>query len=172
VQIRYNLSIRSHRPASRRATLFGGAIGLVGVLVLLWINIGFARYAITGFFWTRTTGTVLAGPNSFAPAIQFATIDGAVHTFSEDYMSLCGNFHAFCVLRSFTPGQVVPIVYDPAEPSRAFIHDWALISSVITWFLELAVCLLAAIGIAVTLRRKPHKLSLAQTPVRSRGPFR
>ena len=147
-------------PLRRRGpTLLGGAVLLAGTLVLLWINLGFARYALTGFFWAETGGTVLNACSSSSPTIQFTTPDGAAHTFSEDYILLCGR-RSLCFVRDFSPGQAVPVVYDPSAPQYAYIHDWALTSNVILWFFEAALALLFAALLAFALRRRPLNLSI------------
>ena len=140
--------------------LLGGTLLLCGVLYLLYANFVFARYALTGFLWVRTDGTVLSPRRSSTPVIEFATSDGASHLFTEDYVILCGGRRTFCLIRDFNPGQMVPVVYDPAAPQRAFVHDWALISGVITWILEVGGALLLALMLAVTLVKKPLRISV------------
>ena len=145
---------------SRSVRLLAAFALLAAGFWLLWINIGFARYAVTGLFWDDAGGTVLNSRTTSSPAIQFTTPDGAAHTFSEDYILLCQSRHSLCFVRTFQPGQFVPVVYDPTAPQRAYIHDWALTSGVMTWFLEAACTLFFALMIAVILRRKPLNASI------------
>lgn len=149
------------QPSNQRGlALFGGALLLCGVLFLLYVNFGFARYALTGFLWMRTDGTVLSPSRTSTPTIQFTSGDGAAHVFTEDYVILCGGRRTFCFIRDFNPGQLVPVVYDPGAPQRAFVHDWALFSSTITWFLEAGAALLLALMLAVALAKKPLAISV------------
>jgi hypothetical protein len=151
------------RPAQSRNSgvrLLAGFALLAATLFLLWINVGFARYALTGLFWTQIDGTVLdSSVHSSWPTVQFLTPDGAAHTFSEDYIILCGR-RSLCIARNFTAGQVVPVVYDSTNPRFAYIRDWALYSNVLTWFFEAAIGLFFASMIALLLVKKPLNFSV------------
>jgi hypothetical protein len=116
---------------------------MAALIFLLALRLGFARYAFTAFLWERTDGAVISTRRTTDPNIQFAAGDGSLHTFSEDYFLLCGR-RSLCYRRSFTPGEMVPVVYDPAEPSRAFVRDFALYSTIFEWFVELFFLLLLA----------------------------
>lgn len=146
------------RPRRNGLALFGGVVLVVGTLVMLWMNIGFARYAFTGLFWNETSGTVLSARNPSKPLVAFVAADGNSHTFSEDYIILCGH-RSLCMMRDFKPGESVPVVYDPMAEQYAYIHDWALTSNVLTWFLQAAVALFFGALIALAFRRKPLNLS-------------
>jgi hypothetical protein len=110
---------------------------MAGSLWYLWNQFDFARYAATGFFWNHTAGTVTTSGTTSNPTIRFVSIDGLSHSFSEDYALLCGGGRRLCFVRTFHQGEVFPVVYDPAKPERAFIHDWALFSNIIEWLLIL-----------------------------------
>ena len=140
--------------------LFAGALLMAGVILLLCTNISFARYAFTGFFWIRTDGTVTNPATTSKPTIQFATRNGAPHLFQEDYILLCGGRSSFCFVRNFSQGQIVPVVYDPAAPQRAFVYDWALFAGVITWFLEAGMGLVLALMLALLVAKKPLNISI------------
>jgi len=47
-----------------------------------------------------------------------------------------------CFVRHFNPGQVVPVVYDPDTPTRAYVYDWALFTNTIEWFVMAGIFLL------------------------------
>jgi hypothetical protein len=130
----------------------------MGMLFLLDAHIGFASYAFTGIFRVRGGGTVVTPGTTSVPTVRFATPDGATHTFSEDYILPCSGRGSSCVTRNFTQGETVPVVYDPAVPERAFIHEWALLSNVVAWFLELGAELLFALMAAVAVTRRPLDL--------------
>jgi hypothetical protein len=162
------ISNRSIEISNRRSgAILDCALLLAGAIFLVWVNIGFGLYALTGLLWVRTQETVMDSHKTSTPTIQFATRDGAVHLFNENYIILCEGRLSFCFIRDFAPGQVVPVVYDPAAPERAFVHDWALYSGVITWFLEAGAGLALAPIFAAQLRRRP--LSFSVRMGRSRG---
>jgi hypothetical protein len=130
------------RTGGRRSTAILGAAALMAMLVfLMGMRIGFARYAFTAFLWERADGAVISSSRTTNPTIQFVAIDGSLHAFNEDYFLLCGR-RSLCFRRTFTPGEVVPLVYDPAEPSRAFVRDFALYSTIFEWFVEALFLLL------------------------------
>lgn len=47
-------------PKSRGLVLLGGAALIAAAVGLLWANIDFARYAVTGFLWRGAEGTVVS----------------------------------------------------------------------------------------------------------------
>jgi hypothetical protein len=102
--------------------------------------------------------------NSSAPTIEFSTPEGASHQFSEDYILLCTGRRSFCYARNFTLGQQVPVVYDPARPERAFVHDWALTATVITVFLEAGIGLLFLLALAALLSKGAIRASVRLGP--------
>lgn len=113
-----------------------GCVALMAMLILLMgLRIGFARYAFTFFVWQSAEGTVTNSRTTYDPTIQFAAVDGSLHAFSEDYLLLCGR-RSLCFSRRFAPGEVVPVVYDPGAPERAYVHDFALRSTIFEWFAE------------------------------------
>jgi hypothetical protein len=124
------------------------------------VHIEFAWYALSGYHWTRTLGTVVSHQRTSDPAIEFTAGDGLAHSFTEDYMQLCGGRSSFCFIRTFEPGQVITVVYDPWNPARAFVHDYALFTNVITWFVEVGVALLVLWVLAPALSRKARTLSI------------
>lgn len=154
-------NIEAGREQRRPGVAFlGGAILLAGVVWLLWMNRGFAEYALTGFFWDKAQGTVVDVTHSYRPTsrpiVEFSTPDGAMHAFTEDYVRLCGHRRSFCFIRSFDPGEQVPVVYNPREPAHAYIRDWALFVTVLTVFLEAGAALILALMMAVLVRRRPR----------------
>ena len=115
---------------------------LMGVLIFfLCLRLSFARYAFTAFLWQRADGVVISTRKTSDPTIEFAARDETLHTFSEDYISLCGH-RSLCFWRTFTPREVVPVVYDPAAPNRAFVRDFALYSTIFEWLVEASFLLL------------------------------
>lgn len=162
------VSVRSHATrtiALRRspllliAALFFG----LGIPLFLWLQVGFAIYAASGFSWIHTNGTVTSSRTTDVPTIQFTTRDGSPMAFKEDYFLMCHR--SFCLVRSFDPGETVPVVYDPHTPARAYVYDWALFANTIEWFvmagiflvfvaLLLGVCL--PINWSVRIGRSPH----------------
>lgn len=162
---RFNFSLRVQQQASqgaprRRSTAVAGcALLIAGLIFLLWLRFDFARYAVTGFLWHQTEGTVINPRITSEPTIQFAGRDGATQTFTEDYYLLCGGRSSICFIRDFSQGQIVPVVYDPSAPQRAFVDDWALSASVITWFTEAGAAIVLAMISTVLLRNKPLQMS-------------
>lgn len=165
VRITNRIQVRSQSTGStslRPKAILCAVILLAGVAFLLWLNRGFALYGLTGLFWQQAEGTVIqAEPNNSKPTIQFSTPDGGLYSFSEDYILLCGGRRTFCAIRDFITGQQVPVVYDPRQPSLAFVHDWALTATVITVFIEAGIGLLFLLMLAVLLMNKPIGVSLS-----------
>lgn len=128
----------------RGKAIFGCAALMAMLLLLMCLRLGFARYAFTWFLWQRADGTVMNSRSTTNPTLQFAAVDGSLHAFNEDYFLLCGR-RSLCYRRSFAPGEVVPVVYDPASPGRAFVHDFALYSTIFEWFVEAFFLLLIAL---------------------------
>jgi hypothetical protein len=118
------------------------------LLWALWFDFDFARYAVTGFFWEQTTGTVTSPGTTFEPTIRFESIDGLSHSFSEDYIIVCGR-RVPCWPRRLQHGEVVPVVYDPARPQRAFVHDWALFANILTWLFMAGLTLVCGLILAM-----------------------
>ena len=112
----------------------------VGIPFVLWNRIGVAIYAVSGFSWVHASGTVTSSRTTDVPTIQFKTPDGSPIAFKEDYYLMCHR--GFCLQRYLDPGQVVPVVYDPDTPTRAYVYDWALFSNVIMWFVMAGIFLL------------------------------
>lgn len=155
------LGAEQQAPQRRRGvTIFAGAILIIGGAILLWINRGFADYALTGSFWNQTDGTVMDAARTSTPTIEFTTPDGATHEFREDYIILCQGKRSFCFIRDFDPGQQVPVVYNPGSPEMAYVHDWALISIVIAVFLETAAELFFMLMMVVMVRRRPIRATV------------
>jgi len=130
--------------AHRGKAIFCCAALMALCILLLCVRLGFARYAFTFFLWQSAEGTVMNSRSTTDPSIQFAAVDGSLHAFSEDYFLLCGH-RSLCYRRSFSPGEVVPIVYDPGTPERAYVHDWALYVTIFEWFVEAFFLLLFAL---------------------------
>jgi hypothetical protein len=158
--INATIRVQSRTPRRRGAALLGGGALIAGLVFLLCINIGFARYAVSGFLWIRADGTVLTSCRTSDPTIQFLARNGAAHQFKEDYVILCGGRRSLCFIRDFNPHQVVPVVYDPGNPDRAFVSDWALTAGVITWVGEAVAGLLLALMMFVSLVRKPLNIRI------------
>jgi hypothetical protein len=163
VSMRMAISTRARvttRASARSGTaILGIALLIAGLVFLLWLRLGFARYAFTAFLWQRTDGTVISTRRTTDPSIRFAAGDGSLHTFSQDYFLLCGR-RSLCYRRNFTPGEVVPVVYDPAEPNRAFVRDFALYSTIFEWFVELFFLLLLAALLLQLIRGGSGNLSI------------
>jgi len=143
--VKVNVSVRSRTtrtlafrqsPLLLIAAIFFG----VGIPLFLWHQIGFAMFAATGFSWIHTSGTVTSSRTTDRPIIQFTTRDGSPVAFKEDYYLMCHR--SPCFVRDFEPGQVVPVVYDPDAPTRAYVYDWALFSNTVEWFVMAAIFLL------------------------------
>ncbi len=160
----FDASAGKDRPPKRKRwwTFFGGLL-LLGLLALGWWADGeFAGYALTGFSWVQTKGTVvqLDAIVASAPTIQFSTPDGATHSFREDYSSICGGYHSFCSIRDFVPSEVVPVVYNPRAPQTAFVDDWALYVTVAKMYLYAGMGLLLVLLMAANLMRGPIRGSI------------
>jgi Protein of unknown function (DUF3592) len=132
-------------PRNRFLLIAGMLLFLVCGPWLLWRQFGFAQYAFTGLSWIHTQGTVTDSYTTYKPTIQFAARDGSPILFTEDYLQICGR-RSFCFVRHFAPGQVVPIVYDPAKPERAYVYDWPLFAATIQWFMMAGFMLLIALA--------------------------
>jgi len=102
------------------------------LLSYLWVCSDFAR----SVFWNQTTGIITSPGTTTEPTIRFESIDGVSHSFSEDYVKR----RPF--LRSFHQGEIVQVVYDPARPERALVHDWTLFVNRLGWLLSLGMTLL------------------------------
>jgi Protein of unknown function (DUF3592) len=152
--------IESRAPNRRAGAVLGGVLLVAGAILFLWLNIGFARFALTGFLWERTSGIVQDASRTSIPTIQFVTSDGVSHLFKEDYILLCGGRSSMCLIRDFDPGQVVPVVYDPSSPQTAFVHDWALFAGVISWLLVACAGLFFALMTFLACTKKPLNLSI------------
>ena len=151
-------SVELAQPNRRGRALFGGICLLAACVVLVWLNFSFARYAVTGFRWVETDGTVVSLHKTSSPTIQFTAGDGASYNFSEDYYLICRR--SLCFVRYFQPGEVVPVIYDPSAPQRAFVHDWALSVGVLNWFAAVVIGALFALVIFVALAKKPINFSV------------
>jgi hypothetical protein len=150
-------------PKGKRWGIFFGGLLVLGVMALgLLANWEFAGYALTGFSWVRTKGTVVEVDAivASAPTIQFSTSDGATHSFQEDYSSICGGYRSFCTVRNFAPGEVVPVVYNPRAPQTAFVHDWALFVTVAKMFFWAGMGLLLVLIMAADLMKRPIRGSI------------
>ncbi|HTX75479.1 MAG TPA: DUF3592 domain-containing protein [Terracidiphilus sp.] len=147
-------------PRSPGVRLMAGIVLLAMAATLLWLDRGFADYTVTGLFWDQAQGTVVDARNNAVPTIEFSTPDGATHGFKEDYILLCGGSRRFCVIRDFTLGEQVPVVYKPRDPSRAYVHDWALYASVLGFFVDLVATLLLLLLLFLAVRRKPIEASI------------
>ena len=118
------------------AAIFFGA----GIPLFLWYQVGFVIYAASGFSWIHTNGTVTSSHTTDVPTIQFTMRDGPPMAFKEDYFLMCHR--SPCFARHFYPGQIVPVVYDPDTPTRAYVYDWALFLNTIEWFVMGGIFLL------------------------------
>lgn len=159
-QFSANVAVSSRAPQRRWTALLGGVVLLAAAVFLVTLNIGFARYAVTGFSWRRTNGTVVASKRTSTPTIQFSSSDGVLHRFDEDYVLVCGGRSSFCSVRTFSPNDVVPVVYDPRAPERAFVDDWALIAGVINWFLAVGIGLFFLLILVLILVSRPIRFSM------------
>lgn len=151
--------VTTRTPARRGTAILGIAALMVMLIFLLGLRLDFARYAFTSFLWKRAEGTVISTRRTIDPTIQFAAGDGSLHTFSEDYVLICGR-RSLCFRRSFAPGEVVPMVYDPATPERAFVHDFALYSTIFEWFVEAFFLLLMALLLSSLLSSGSGNVSI------------
>jgi hypothetical protein len=160
VRIRANFTVRPQARKRKPLALLAGMLLLLCGAYLVWQGRSFGRYAFTGFLWAPSAGVVISPARTSRPVIQFAGPDGAVHQFKEDYWRVCGQRLSFCFVRDFNPGQIVPVIYEPAAPDRAFVHDWALTAGVLSWFLEAGVLLLLALMMCAALIKQPLGLSV------------
>jgi hypothetical protein len=161
INIRVKSRLTTRSTTKRRGpVLLAGTLLLAGGAFLLWQNIGFGIYALTGFFWIRTDGTITNPRTTSTPSIRFTAHDGAPILFKEDYILLCGGHRSLCLVRDFNPGQVVSVVYDPVQPNRAYVYDWALFAGVITWFLVAGAGLLLALMMSLPFIKAPVNLLL------------
>lgn len=152
--------IESRTTNRRTGAALGGVVLVVCAISFLWYNIGFARYALTGFLWERTSGIVQDASRTSTPTIQFSSRDGVAQLFKEDYILLCGGRSTFCWIRDFNPGEVVPVVYDPGSPQTAFVYDWALFSGVISWILMACAGIFFGLITVLVFTKKPLNLSI------------
>ncbi len=137
----------------------------VGIPLFLWSQIGFAMYAASGFWWIHTNGTVTSSRTTHVPTIQFSTRDGSPIAFKEDYYLMCHRDP--CFVRDLDPGQVVPVVYDPDTPTRAYVYDWALFSNTITWFVMAGIFLLSVllfVGVRVSSSATNFSVGIGRSP--------
>ena len=142
VKVTLNVRSRTTRTLAFRGSpllLIAAIFFGVGIPFFLWQQIGFAMYAATGFSWMHTNGTVTSSRTSDVPTIQFKTRDGSPVAFKEDYFLMCHR--SPCFVRHFDPGQLVPVVYDPDTPMRAYVYDWALFVNTIEWFVVAGIFL-------------------------------
>jgi hypothetical protein len=162
---RASVSLRSRSKTawgtrSRGAVLLGGTLLVAAAILYLSVQVSFAKYAFTGLWWIHTEGTVTNSATTSVPTIRFTARDGSAVLFKEDYILLCGGGRSFCWIRDFTPGQVVPVVYDPAEPTRAYVHDWALFANVLGWFAVAGIGLILALIMFLPSIKTPVEFSI------------
>ena len=102
-----------------------GVAGLIGCLVM---GINTKELVEQGI---ETTGTVVkfaemrsqGGSPTYAPVVEFTTIDGSAVRFQEDYYSDTPSHRV---------GDKVEIIYDPTSPNNASINTlWGLWGAVI-----------------------------------------
>jgi hypothetical protein len=93
IRITVNRPAFDQEPANRSPLVRRLCAALLFAMALwcFWFNFDFVRYAVTGLFWNQTTGTVTSPGTTSSPTIRFESIDGLSHSFSEDYMLLCGR---------------------------------------------------------------------------------
>jgi hypothetical protein len=144
------ITITARTSGHRGEEILFCALLMAGLIFLMGLRIGFARYAFTAFLWQHAEGAVLNTRSTSDPTIGFAARDGSFHSFSEDYSRLCGR-RSLCFPRTFTPAEAVPVVYDPAEPSRAYVRDFALYSTIFEWLVEAFFFLLIALVLSSQL---------------------
>lgn len=157
--VRLSANVRPQGSHSRR-TPWLLVLLIAGMLWFLGSHFNYARYALTGILWERTTGTVTIARDDSHPTIRFESEDGVSHSFSENYQWLCGGWHTLCSVRSFSQGEVVPVVYDSARPERAFIRDWALFVQILYWLFALGITFLLTIALIFVLT-KTRAMSLS-----------
>lgn len=153
--------------AFKRSPLFFIAVIFfgVGIPLFLWLQFGFAVYAVSGFSWIHTNGTVTSFRHTDTPTIQFTTRDGSLIAFREDYFLMCHR--SPCFVRRFDPGQVVPVVYDPGTPARAYVDDWALLVNTIEWFVMAGIFLLFVlllVGIRLPISANNFSIRIGRSP--------
>lgn len=153
-----SISVEPAGSNRRGRSLLGGVCLLAACVLLVWLNFSFVRYAFTGFRWVETDGTVVSLRRTSKPTIHFSAVDGASYNFSEDYYLICHR--SPCFVRYFQPGQVVPVIYDPSAPQRAFVHDWALSVGVLNCFAAGIIGAIFALAIFSLLAKKPINFSV------------
>lgn len=151
-------SVEAARSNRSGRALFGGICLLAACVLLVWLNFSFVRYAVTGFRWVEIDGTVVSLHRTSKPTIHFSAVDGASYNFSEDYYLICHR--SPCFVRYFQPGQIVPVIYDPSAPHRAFVRDWALSVGVLNCFAEGVIGAFLALFIFSLLAKKPINFSV------------
>jgi Protein of unknown function (DUF3592) len=162
MRLTINANSRVTTRAVRGPGILGAALLVAALIFLLSLRIGFARYAFTAFLWKHANGTVVSLRSTTNPTIQFAANDGP-HAFSEDYFLLCGR-RSLCFRRTFTPGEVVPVVYDPDAPNRAYVYDWALFATIVEWCIEAGILLVLLLGLAGFFRGGSSSTSIRIGP--------
>ena len=112
-------------------------------LLLAWVQVKRARVAA----WTRTQGTVIemCSPGrrsqTLAPVVRFVTEQGQVFV----HTSRAGSSP-----RGYRVGEIVPMVYDPRDPSRAAIpHLFQLWCSEV--ILRIILGIYGVIGLTVSM---------------------
>jgi len=168
MRISFNASLRDdpQRAVNPKTALLAGLILLAIDLVLLYVGLGFAEYGFGGFlWWSSAQGTVLSARNSSVPTVEFVTDDGTPWQLHEDYIALCGTRRSFCWIRRFSTGERVPVVYDPHDPGRAYIHDWALTANTLTWVFEawIGLLLLWVLTFRVTGKARSFSIRIGDT---------
>jgi hypothetical protein len=160
IRISARVEANAQPPKGRGRALLASLALFLALGLLLWIQRGFVDYALTGFSWQQAQGTVIAARNSSDPTIEFSTPDGTTYQFHEDYILLCTGRHSICFARNFTRGEQVPVIYKPSQPSSAYVHDWALTSTVIMLFVELGVALLLLLMILPLFLKRPMQAEI------------
>jgi hypothetical protein len=163
IRTRTRVATQTGAPRGRAILFF--ALLMAVLIFFLCLRLGFARYAFTAYLWQRADGVVMNTRTTSDPTIEFAARDGTLHTFSEDYILLCGH-RSLCWWRNFAPREVVPVVYDPGAPHRAFVRDWALYSTIFEWFVEAFLLVLIAWLVFYLVRGRSTTVSF-QTGSRS-----
>ena len=159
LQFRANVRARSPLTTKRRGrTLLAAVVLLTATVIYLSYTAGFAAYALTGFSWIHTKGSVTSRRATSDPTIEFTATGGPPISFTEDYYLLCRR--SLCWVRTFNPGEIVSVVYDPAKPKRAFVDDWALIAGVISWFGVAGFGILLGLMVCLALIKSPAGVSI------------